>query len=216
MLLTPILLYLAIVAIGLIPVNNNFESDPDGIEVRFTSSFIHADIVLPITTDLMDWRQEFPPDYFAGDTSAAKWIGIGWGDREYFARIPTWHNSQILSALRALFWPSESCVQVYLTRTVIPQEEMRTVKLTPAQYQRVIQYIRNTLHRQADGTLQQIPNANRGGHDAFFEAHGLYSVLNTCNNWIGRAMQTAGIRTGWFTPLPKTIFLYLDPSRDTQ
>ena len=214
-LLTPILLFLAIVAIGLIPVNNDFQSDPDGIEVKFTSSLIHADIVLPITNDIMDWRQEFSSDYFTGDTSPANWVVIGWGDREYFARIPTWHNSKLLSAIRALFWPSESCMQVYFTRGVRSHESMRSVKLTPAQYRQVVKHIQNTLRRQPDGKIQPIPGANRGNHDAFFEANGLYSAVNTCNNWIGRAMQTAGIRTGWFTPLPKTVFLYLTPSSET-
>jgi hypothetical protein len=31
----------------------------------------------------------------------------------------------------------------------------------------------------------------------------------TCNCWVGEAMRSAGIRTAWFTPLPKTVFLYL-------
>ena len=32
------------IALTVIPVNNNFEPDPEGIEVQFTSSLIHADI----------------------------------------------------------------------------------------------------------------------------------------------------------------------------
>ncbi|MEM6501489.1 MAG: TIGR02117 family protein [Cyanobacteria bacterium P01_C01_bin.89] len=215
-LLTPIFIYLAIVAVGLIPVNNDFQSDPDGIEVRFTSSLLHADIVLPIANDIIDWRREFAPDLFAGDTSAAEWVVLGWGDREYFAQLPTWHNSKFLSALHALFWPSKSCMQVYFTRGVRSPQEMRSVKLTPAQYRQVVKHIQNSLRRQTDGTVQLIPGANRGKHDIFLEANGLYSALNTCNNWIGRAMQSAGIRTGWFTPLPKTVFLYLSPPSEAR
>lgn len=211
-LLTPILIYLAIIVIGLIPVNNNFQSAPDGIEIRFTSGLIHTDIALPIANDIMDWRQEFSADHFSGDTSSAQWMVVGWGDREYFAQLPTWHNSQILSALHALFWPSRSCMQVYLARTV-RSPTLRSVKLTPSQYRRLVQHIRNSLHRQPDLTVQHIPNAHRGKHNAFFEANGRYSIFNTCNNWTGRAMQAAGIRTGWFTPLPKTLFLYLTPNR---
>ncbi|MEM9771381.1 MAG: TIGR02117 family protein [Cyanobacteria bacterium P01_D01_bin.73] len=211
-LFTPILLYLVIVAIGLIPVNNDFQSAPDGIEVKFTSSLIHADIVLPIANDIIDWRQEFSPDLFAGDTSSAQWVVLGWGDREYFAQLPTWHNSQFLSALRALFWPSESCMQVHLARGVRSHQEMRSVRLTPAQYHQIVRHIQHSLRRQNDGSVQLIPGANRGKHDIFLEANGLYSALNTCNNWIGRIMQTGGIRTGWFTPLPKTAFLYLAQS----
>ena len=69
--------------------------------------------------------------------------------------------------------------------------------------------MRRSLRRNPDGTLQPIPGSNYGDRDAFFEAVGDYSAVNTCNNWVGRAMQVAGIRVGWFTPLPKTMFLYL-------
>src|SRR5205807_1732756 len=51
-----ILFYLLAVLIGLIPVNNNFEPTPDGIEVLLVSSSIHCDFVLPIQTEVINWR----------------------------------------------------------------------------------------------------------------------------------------------------------------
>jgi len=45
--------------------------------------------------------------------------------------------------------------------------------------------------------------------DVRCQARGSYHCLNTCNCWVGRALRSCGVRTGWFTPLPKTVFFYL-------
>ena len=66
-----VVLYLAVILLGLIPVNNDFEPTPEGIEVFFISSAIHADVVLPVETDTIDWRAHFPADCFSDDTAGA-------------------------------------------------------------------------------------------------------------------------------------------------
>jgi len=35
-------------------------------------------------------------------------------------------------------------------------------------------------------------------------------VFNTCNSWVGRGLKTAGARTPWLSPLPKTPMLYIE------
>ena len=87
--------------------------------------------------------------------------------------------------------------------------DARSVKISAAQYQRLIEFIKDGFRRQADGSMILIPNAAYGPNDAFFEAEGRYHCFNTCNCWTGRALQAAGIRTGWYTPLPGTALLYL-------
>ena len=63
-----------------IPVNNDFEPMPDGVEIFFTSSAIHADIVMPIETAI-DWRDHFPAECFVGDVRGATHVTVGLGDR---------------------------------------------------------------------------------------------------------------------------------------
>ena len=52
--------YLFMALIGLIPVNRDFRPTPDGIEIWFISKPIHTDIILPIHTGALDWRERFP------------------------------------------------------------------------------------------------------------------------------------------------------------
>lgn len=207
--LLPIGLYLVIVLIGLIPVNNDFEPTPDGVEVHLTSTAIHADIVLPIKNDVVDWRNHFPATVFSGDTSKATHVAIGWGDKGFYIGTPTWADLKASTVASALFWSSDACMHISLCKVEELGEESRSVRISLEEYRKLVDYIEKTFRHNKDGSKMLIANVSYGPYDAFFEAHGNYHVFNTCNCWTGAAMRTAGIRTGWFTPLPKTVFLYL-------
>ena len=202
-------LYAGVVLIGLIPVNNGFQPSPGGVEVWLTSSPIHADVMLPIETSAIDWREEFPADCFAGETSQATHVAIGWGDRGFFIHTPTWADLRFSTAAKALLWPSETCLHVSLTRAEYFGDDARSVFISEAEYERLVDYVRASFQRRADGSVHQIDDAAYSSNDAFFRARGRYHCLNTCNSWVGRGLQAAGVRTGWLTPLPKTLFWYL-------
>ena len=100
-------------------------------------------------------------------------------------------------------------MHVSLTKAKFLGEGARSVTISVRQYERLVDYINASFQQGADGSKIQIGRVAYGSNDAFFDARGAYHCLNTCNCWAGRAMQAAGIRTGWLTPLPRTVFLYL-------
>ena len=202
-------LYVLIVLAGLIPVNNDFEPTPDGVEILLISNPVHADLVLPIDTNTMNWRKHFPADCFSGDTSGATHVAFGWGDKGFFIETPTWADLRASTAARALFWPSDTCMHVRLTKAAMLSDGSRSVTISVAQYERLVEYINESFQQESDASKIQVGVAAYGPNDAFFEAHGTYHCINTCNCWIGGAMRSSGIRCGWLTPLPKTVFLYL-------
>lgn len=201
--------YIAIVLIGLLPVNNGFVPTQDGIEIFLVSNPVHADIVLPIDTDTIDWRKHFPAECFSGDVAGATHVAIGWGDRAFFIETPTWGDVRVSTAARALFWPSATCFHVRMIRAEDLGDDARSVKISVEQYKRLVDYINSGFRLGANGGKIQLDNVSYAWNDAFFEAYGRYHCLNTCNCWAGGAMKAGGIKTGWLTPLPKTILLYL-------
>jgi uncharacterized protein (TIGR02117 family) len=206
--LSCIAFYLFIALVGLIPVNNDFQPTPDGIEIWLVSNAIHTDIVLPIRSDVIDWRERFPEGSFPIDARRATHVAIGWGNKGFYINTPTWADLRFSTVVNALFWPSESCMHVSLCTAEGIPKDARSVKISAAQYQRLVEFIDKGFRQQADGSLMLISNAAYGPNDAFFEAQGRYHCFNTCNCWTGRGMQAAGIRTGWYTPLPGTLFVY--------
>ncbi|MGG2475846.1 DUF2459 domain-containing protein, partial [Rhizobium sp. BR5] len=39
----------------------------------------------------------------------------------------------------------------------------------------------------------------------FFEANGWFNAVAGCNTWSAAMLREAGIRTGWWTPLPPLL-----------
>jgi uncharacterized protein (TIGR02117 family) len=215
-------MYFLIVLVGLFPLNNDYEPPDVGVEIYVISNEVHADLVLPIANDVVDWRVCFPSSHFAGDVSTAKYLMVGWGDRGFFVETERWSDLKVSTALHAL-WSNDTVLHV--TQTDYSDWETRAVKvrITPEQYAALARHVRATLAdvKQSDATpaelterLQQpaecqLVGARYGENDAFYTAHGRYHVLNTCNSWVGNGLQKAGVRVGTWTPLPKTVYFYL-------
>ena len=198
-----------ILLVGLIPVNNSFEPDPDGVQIFVTSNAVHADIIVPVTNRVVDWRDEFGSDSFSGSISDATYVAFGWGDKGFFIETPTWADLKVSTAANALLIPSDTCMHVVFARADAYHQDRRSVFISQDQYQKLVSFIKNSfaLNEAAERIL--ISNAAYGSRDAFFESHGRYHALNTCNSWAGRALREAGVTTPWLTPMPKSPMLYL-------
>ena len=199
-------LYLVIALVGLVPVNNDFEPTADGVEIAVVSTEVHADLILPIRNDIVDWRQHFARNDFAGDVKWATHIAIGWGNKEFYIETRTWDDVNAGTVARALFWPSATCMHVYMAYGV-PSDARRT-RISNEQYRRLVDYCLSSFQRDDTGRLLFVKGAY-GDYDAFYDADGSYHAFNTCNCWVGGALKETGVRTGWFTPLPNTVGFYL-------
>jgi uncharacterized protein (TIGR02117 family) len=96
--------------------------------------------------------------------------------------------------------------------TVTPAAAGKT-RISHEQYRRLVDHVLGSFRRDEGGRFSRIEQGAYGANDAFYHAHGSYHALNTCNCWVGRGLKAAGVRTGWFTPLPRTVSLYLPPAR---
>lgn len=208
-----LVLYVLILLIGLIPVNNDFESTENGITVHLTSNAVHADIIVPITTSVIDWRTEFPGETLSGSTESATHVAFGWGDQGFFIETPTWNDLKLSTAANALLVPSDSCLRVVFTRAEFYLTNSCSIKISENQYKRLVEFIELTFETDARGQRVQIPDEAYSYNDAFFRAKGNYHALNTCNSWVGRALKKTGVRVPLLTTMPKTPMLYL-PATD--
>lgn len=205
----PLVLYFLVVLVGLIPVNNDFAPAADGVDVTVTSTEIHTDLILPLHNDVMDWRPLFPPADFAGDVGWATRVAFGWGNKEFYVDTRTYADLKAGTVVRAAFWPSPTCMHVDMWDDADTYPGARTVRLSREQYRRLADYILGTFRRDEAGRLLPIKGGAYRANDAFYHANGSYHALNTCNCWAGRGLKAAGVRVGWFTPLPGTVARYL-------
>ena len=201
--------WIIVVLVGLIPVNNDFVPAENGVEIFVVSNEVHADIIVPISTDVIDWSDEFRDATFSGDVSTATHVAIGWGDKGFFIETQTWNDFNVSVAANALLLPSESCLHVSYTRPGY-YEGAASVKVSNDQYEKLVGFIKQSFVRTATDQPIQIADSAYGSTDAFFEAHGRYHLFNTCNSWAGRGLKKSGVRVPWLSPLPKTPMLYFE------
>jgi uncharacterized protein (TIGR02117 family) len=50
-----------------------------------------------------------------------------------------------------------------------------------------------------------IAGAQYGKFDRFYEARGVFNAVAGCNLWTARMLRAAGLRVGWWTPLPPML-----------
>lgn len=199
--------YLLIVLVGLIPVNNDFRQPDDGIRIYVVSNEVHADIIMPVRTDLIDWSEEFKDATFGSETYGYSHVAIGWGDKGFFLETPTWSEFKISTAANALLLPSSSCLHVSYTNPEF-HPEAASVVVSKEQYEKLVLFFKSSFEKSEANKPIQIPGYSYGSNDAFFEAKGRYHLLNTCNSWVGRALKQAGVRVPWLSPMPRTPALY--------
>lgn len=169
----------------------NMPQDTGNIDVFLVSNGIHVDLVVPVATAVADWRA-------AGlvRRPATRYLALSWGERDFFLNTPTWADFDPLLGLEALLWQSDVLMHVTELRAA-PAGDTSRLALTPVQYRRLSGYIRRTV-----GQPRLLPGKGYGAADDFYVASGTYSPFVTCNEWVNRALRSAGLRAALWSPLP--------------
>jgi len=193
-------LYGLAVLIGLIPVNRGFHNAETGIEVFVYADQAHSEIFVPADTAAVDWRQRFPARDFGSFDERSDYVAFGWGDRDFYIQTERWSDIKLGTTLKAMLVPTRTVMHVHWCHRPHDSVRCRRVVLTVQQYERLSRHIWTSFQTDAGGRPAPIKNAAYGKNDAFYRARGRYFFLNTCNNWTGRGLKRAGVRTGLWTP----------------
>lgn len=211
LLLSLALYLLAALLLGAWPRNAEFVESTDGIPIFVRTNGVHADIVVPTRTRVIEWSTEFPPNQMRELTVPTPWIAFGWGDRGFMLTTPTWADLRPSTALAAVSGLGEGVMHVEYVES--PQAyAARRVRVSAAEYERLVAAIRASFVRNADGTVKQLDAPGYFGSDAFYEAVPRYTFWYTCNEWTRRVLASAGVRTATWSPFDTAIMFHLPRS----
>ncbi|GAB3537356.1 TIGR02117 family protein [Pontibacter brevis] len=181
----------------------------DSIEIFVTSNGVHTDIVVPVATPIIDWRDKIPLHHFRNADSSYQYLAFGWGDRRFYMETPEWNDLTPGVALRASLWPTPTAMHVeYIDSRLTPTKRQQPVLLSAAHYKQLVEYI-DASFQQENGQYLHIPNTGYTGQDTFYEAHGKFYILKNCNNWVNRGLKAAGIEAALWAPLPFAVMRHL-------
>ena len=129
----------------------------------------------------------------AGLFSDADWLEIGWGDAEFYRSTPTVSDVNLALGVRALFWPTDTVLQVVpgngQATKAFPRSGILRLGLSPEGFVRLAR-------RLAETIPEPFPDAagrSLYGAGAFFPATLRYHLFRTCNHWTAWLLRGAGV-----------------------
>ncbi len=170
-------------------------------KLYITTTGIHLFIILP--------KENLDSQLLAqlAIPKAIKFISFGWGDKEFYLNTPTWDDMDLRTTLNALFWSSESAMQVsHYTNTHNSWEELN---ICPDQVNELNNFIIKSFKKDKAGSVIKIEAVGYGEHDYFYEAKGRYSCFYTCNNWVNQALKNVQIKTSIWSPFDVGVMYHI-------
>ena len=189
-----------------IPRNGEWEEPAEGVEIMIETNGIHTGIVMPLVTPIKDWRADFPASDLADPARPYTHVSVSWGERQVFLDTPTWWDLRPATALNAATGGDGLLHAAHYVRPA-PGETVRVLRVTPEQYALLVARI----ERQVRPPEARKRYPGYGSHDVFYDAPGTYHLGNSCNQWTSDTLAAAGIRTGWWTPLPGGVMKWVPP-----
>lgn len=196
------------------PLFDSTQAEASGSDKKRTilvlSNPIHTDIALPADPDVLETFSFVSDAGLSLDYQGVFWVVFGWGGRSFYVETPTWGHLRPGPVIDALTW-DRSVMHVRRTGPIaVELESVREVHLSEIEFERLLDHIRSSFELDRDGGPIPIPNAAYDAHDFFFSAKGGFNALLGCNTWTARALRSAGLQTGTWTPLPMTLNWSLD------
>jgi len=167
---------------------------------------IHTDIAIPVDDDV---RKRFLFLVTAGipaDIPEVRYIVFGWGGRAFYLETPTWSDLKAVPVIKALTLDA-SVMHVDVAAGVPePHPEVAGFDIGEERFAALLDFIAASFQQGPNGPVP-IANAGYSSFDRFYEANGHFNALVGCNTWTAMALRSAGLRTGWWNPLPASLGL---------
>jgi len=195
--------------IPFIEVSEKEDGQKKEIPIYIYTNSVHTDIVMPVKNELHDWSSKIPFTNTKSGKSDFQYVGIGWGDKGFYLDTPTWADLKFSTAFKAAFWLSESAMHCTYYKKMKEGDDCKMIMISKNQYKHLVQFVESKFDTDTDGNYILIPtNAVYGENDAFYDAKGRYSFLDTCNTWANNALKAAGQKAALWTPTDYGIFLH--------
>ena len=189
---------------GSIPANPGWKPPAEGgVRIFVEDNGIHTGLVLPVRAAGVDWSGTFPASDIADPRYARfEWVAVGWGDRAFYVETPTWNDVRVSTVARAAIGSTRTVLHIEHVSEPPVMNDVKAIIVSEEEYRRLADYVRGSMG----------PGGKVAGgysvNDVFYDGRGTYNALTTCNEWTGRALRTAGVRTGLWTPFPLTVMTW--------
>jgi uncharacterized protein (TIGR02117 family) len=178
--------------------------DESTIRILVLSSPIHTDIAVPVEAVT---EADFA---FLGEGGlpighpGVRWVMFGWGGKAFYVATPELTDIQIGPLLKS-FTLDSSVMHVQLVGALDEQlPGIAAFEVSEAGLDRFLAFARSSFAQGSGGPIR-LEGTGYGQYDTFYEAIGSFNAFVGCNTWTAAALREAGLKTGWWNPLPQTL-----------
>jgi len=173
---------------------------------------MHTDLFVPVQNSAFEWNQVLNLKELSQQPGTNdRYLQFSWGDRIFFMETPSWDQMNWGSALRSLFYWNNSAAMLIKGHRTLPQypdTENRCIRLGREDYRAIMQFITNSLERNAQGQPHHL-GYGQDRESSFYAATGRYSIVNTCNSWTAEALRSGNINTPLWGGIAPSILYHL-------
>ena len=192
-----------------IPRNAGWVEAETGIPIMVETNGVHTGIVMPIVTPAKDWRETFPSAAEPmANGSLPTHVSVGWGDREVFLTVPTWGDLKASTAARIATRGGPAVMRVAHYYRPAGGPNHRWLILREAEYARLVAEVEKALP-PIDDPRDRVSHTGFDPLAKVYDSTGRYTLGNTCNQWVGDTLATAGIAMGAWTPLAGGVMKWI-------
>ena len=169
--------------------------------VYISTNGVHLDVIIPrIYLNRSLLRQ-------LGVSSQTTYLSFGWGDKGFYLETPRWKDLKFTTAVKALFWKSETAV--HLTKYRRKASHWKPVYLCNEQFTDLMAFIDGYFEKDENDRVIEIKDSGYTNSDTFFEATGNYNMIMTCNQWVNNALKAANVETSIWSPLDNGVLYHV-------
>lgn len=188
-----------------ITINKNTKHQKD-IDIFLLSNGVHTDIVLPVKTKHINWRDYVSSQHTLANDTTKSYIAFGWGDKGFYLETPEWKDLKPKVAFNAAFGLGSTAMHTTFYNQLKENKHCKKISINHEQYNMLKDYILDTFKKDENNQFLNIPTtAVYGLNDAFYEAKGRYSLFFTCNTWTNNALKICKQKACLWTPHDKGI-----------
>lgn len=201
-----LLTYLAAAVIGATVQSADTSGAGDkSVTIYVATNGFHADIVVPVDHPSKSWQELLDTSPITRDRLAGtRWVAFGWGSEVAYTRLGKLTDLTPDIMFKALAF-DRSVVHVVPLADIQSADGIRLVQVSGAGYLRLVASIENSFARDATGRPVLLAGVTHGYGDSFFRGRTRFSLLRSCNVWVGDALRTAGVRAGVWTPFAQSL-----------
>jgi uncharacterized protein (TIGR02117 family) len=131
------------------------------------------------------------------------------GDKNFYMNTPTWADLTVSTAVTAATGLGTAGIHASYYYDVPTDRPIIHLQFTRNQYMRLCAYIDRSLIADDKGRrvmLQPLLAGVNFNHDRYYDAHGRYSMIHTCNTWVNNGLKASGQRACLWTGFAEGIF----------